>query len=411
MGGLAAIAAQALAISIESLDGPLPADRVLAGFFRAHPKLGRRDRGLIAEAVFDVLRNRRRYAWLAQGGAGDTVRRLLLLSPAANALARSPEESAWLARLAGIDEASLPPAVRASLPDWLATALAVQYGAGRFEAITASLLRPAPLDLRVNLLKGSRDEALAVLAADGIDAGPSPLAATALRVRGKPALERSRAFVDGLVEVQDAGSQALCAFAGPRRGQTVVDLCAGAGGKTLAMAAAMRSRGQVFACDVSAARLARLRPRLVRSGASNVQPMRIESEVDPRLTRLRSRADLVLVDAPCSGTGTLRRNPDLKWRLAPDAIARLANQQRAILGAASRLVKPGGVLVYATCSLLEAENEAVAAWFDSDAGWQRRPAPAAFDAWCNERGELRLSPERDDSDGFFAAAWSRAAGK
>ena len=164
-------------------------------------------------------------------------------------------------------------------------------------------------------------------------------------MQGKPALESSKAFQAGRVEVQDAGSQLLAMLVAPRRGQTVVDLCAGAGGKTLAMAAAMRSTGQVFACDVSKSRLLRLRPRLQRAGATNVQPMAIDSERDPKLDRLAGRADAVLVDAPCSGTGTLRRNPDLKWRTAPEAIGRLIAQQRAILAAAARLVKPGGVLV------------------------------------------------------------------
>ncbi|MEZ5728640.1 MAG: hypothetical protein R3E48_11910 [Burkholderiaceae bacterium] len=286
---------------------------------------------------------------------------MLLLSPAANALARSPEESAWLDRLAGIDEASCrPPYARAS-PGLARNGTRGPIRAGRFEAITASLLRPAPLDLRVNLLKGSRDEALAVLAADGIDAGPSPLAATALRVRGKPALERSRAFVDGLSKSRTPESQALCAFAGPRRGQTVVDLCAGAGGKTLAMAAAMRSRGQVFACDV--------RPpawlgcdragALWREYATDAHRERGGSQVDsPAFARRpRSRRCAMQRNRQCCVAIPTPR------RFAPDAIARLANQQRAISvplrgwrRAVCSCMPPG--------SLLEAENEAVAAWFD-----------------------------------------------
>ncbi|HMN82339.1 MAG TPA: RsmB/NOP family class I SAM-dependent RNA methyltransferase, partial [Burkholderiaceae bacterium] len=254
-------------------------------------------------------------------------------------------ELSWLDHTARIDAASLPPAVAFSLPDWLFERLVRAWGDEAARAIARSLLQPAPLDLRVNLLKADREQATAALHADGIDARPLALAPTALRVDGKPALERSSAFEAGLVEVQDAGSQVLALLAAPRRGQTVVDFCAGAGGKTLALAALMRSTGQIFACDVSAARLARLKPRLARAGASNVQPFAIDRETDPKLDRLAGRADLVLVDAPCSGTGTLRRNPDLKWRLQEHEIAELQARQLAILRAAARLVKPGGALV------------------------------------------------------------------
>jgi 16S rRNA (cytosine967-C5)-methyltransferase len=173
-----------------------------------------------------------------------------------------------------------------------------------------------------------------------------------------------------------------------------VDFCAGAGGKTLALAAAMRSTGQIYACDVSPARLQRMKPRLSRSGASNVQPFGIDSERDPKLKRLRGRADLVLVDAPCSGTGTLRRNPELKWRMHPEALDELGARQRAILDAASLLVKPGGALVYATCSLLWRENEAIVEAFSAAHPTFGKPQL------------MRIRPDRDASDGFFAARWT-----
>jgi 16S rRNA (cytosine967-C5)-methyltransferase len=220
--------------------------------------------------------------------------------------------------------------------------------------------------------------------------------ATGLRIRGKPAIEKLEVFEKGWFEVQDAGSQRLVEFAAPRRGQTVVDFCAGAGGKTLALASAMRSTGQVYACDVSSARLQRLKPRLARSGATSVQPFGIDNEHDPKLKRLAGRADLVLVDAPCSGTGTLRRNPELKWRMQEDAIDELVRLQTSILAAAAKLVKRGGVLVYATCSLLQRENEAVAQAFSA-----RHPGFATATLF-------RIRPDIADSDGFFAARWIRA---
>lgn len=397
--------AQALEILLERILGfEQPADAQLSRFFREHPGIGRSDRGLLADTCFDVLRNRRLYAHLAQGAGGSLARRLALLSPAAARLPRSTEETAWLARSAQVDRASLPAPLRLSLPDWLAERIERDAPAGEFEALGASLLEPAPLDLRVNELKADVPAVLAALAAAGIEARALAAEPTAVRVTGKPALEKLAAFADGWFEVQDVGSQRLCRFAAPRRGQIVVDFCAGAGGKTLALAAAMRSTGQVYACDVAPRRLARMRPRLARSGASNVQPLGIDTERDRRLDRLASRADLVLVDAPCSGTGTLRRNPDLKWRIAPGDIERLVQQQYDILAAAARLVKPGGALVYATCSLVGEENIGVASRFDTTAGagWSRDEA-------AGEGGMMRLWPHRDDSDGFFAVRWLRAA--
>ncbi|WP_418953571.1 RsmB/NOP family class I SAM-dependent RNA methyltransferase [Zeimonas sediminis] len=399
----------------------MPADTALRRFFREHPEMGRRDRAAVAETVFDVLRNRRLYAHLAQSGDGPIAQRLAAVSRIRRGLPVRSERADgsppdWLARARDIDPATLPFAIRFSLPDWLAPAIESRADAA---ALAAALLEPAPLDLRVNDAKGGRDAAIATLAEDGIEADPLAIAPLALRVKGKPALEASRAFVEGLVEVQDAGSQLLAMLVGPKRGQTVVDLCAGAGGKTLAMAAAMRSTGQVFACDVSAQRLLRLRPRLQRAGATNVQPMAIDSERDPKLGRLAGRADAVLVDAPCSGTGTLRRNPDLKWRGDPTSLGRLLEQQQSILEAAARLVKPGGVLVYATCSLLPEENERQAERFEAaHPEFVREPARTALaaqgagidpaDPDGDPPGLLRLLPHRDGVDGFFAARWKRA---
>ena len=395
---LGALGAQALA---RALCFEAPADTVLRSFFREHPALGRRDRGEIAEAVFDVIRNRRLYAHLAQGATGPLEQRLLALSQA---------------RRAGrLDIPALPFALRYSLPDWLAEALLAGHGAARAEVLAAALLEGAPLDLRVNTLKSNVAEVLASLRADGIEAQVLPQAPNALRVTGKPPLERSAAFVAGWCEVQDVGSQLLALLVAPRRGQIVVDLCAGAGGKTLALAAAMRSSGQVYACDVSAPRLLRMRRRLERCGATNVQPMALADEHDARLHRLHGRADAVLVDAPCTGTGTLRRNPDLKWRNGPAEVARLVATQRAIVAAALPLVRPGGCLVYATCSLLAQENDEQVAWFEAaHPDWVRRNAAEVLQAQgaqlapqASADGLLRLLPDRDGCDGFFAVRWER----
>jgi 16S rRNA (cytosine967-C5)-methyltransferase len=403
---LLAATEQALA---EVLQFDAPADGVLRAFFKAHERLGRRDRGTIAETVFDVLRNRRRYAHLAQSQRGPLARRLMRLSLALRfgdevipSLKAEPEAEDALRRALATDPGGMPQAVRLSLPDWLHEELLRQAEAAgeavphaAVERLGRALLEPAPLDLRVNLLKADRETLRAALTQAGIAAEPLAEPATALRVAGKPAIERLEVFEQGWFEVQDAGSQRLVEFCAPRRGQTVVDFCAGAGGKTLAIAAAMRSSGQVYACDVSKARLQRLKPRLARSGATSVQPFGIDSERDPKLRRLAARADLVLVDAPCSGTGTLRRNPELKWRMQPAAIDELTVRQASILEAAARLVKRGGALVYATCSLLDRENDAIVAAFS-----KRHPgfAPPVF---------LRIHPDMSDSDGFFAARWVR----
>ena len=385
----------------QALTFQAPADAVLRGFFAAHREMGQRDRAKVAQTLFDVLRNRRLYAHLAQAaGGGSIASRMIEMS----------------ARRADIDASPLALAVRFSLPDWLHDRLAAKFPRETLLALAAKMLEPAPLDLRVNLLKSDREGAIASLSAQGVDCAPSAIAPQGIRVVGKPALERTDAFRNGLVEVQDCGSQLIAHLVAPRRGQTIVDFCAGAGGKTLALAALMRGSGQVFACDVSAARLQRLRPRLARSGATNVQPFGIDHEGDPKLLRMAGRADAVLVDAPCSGSGTLRRNPDLKWRIAERDIAELVVRQRSILAAAARLVRPGGALVYATCSLLDEENSQVRAWFEEQhPGWQVDAAPAVLArqgisvAPLLDEQAMSLRPDTHDTDAFYAVRWTRGA--
>jgi 16S rRNA (cytosine967-C5)-methyltransferase len=232
-----------------------------------------------------------------------------------------------------------------------------------------------------------------------------------VRLAGKPAINRHALFRDGLVEVQDEGSQLLAWLVAPRRSEMIADYCAGAGGKTLALAMLMRGTGRIYAMDVSARRLAALAPRAARAGVTNIHTIALSGDNDARAKRLAGKLDRVLVDAPCSGFGTLRRNPDLKWRHGEPAIAELVKKQTAILQAASRLVKPGGRLVYATCSILREENEAIA-----EAFLAANPAFAPLP--CNELLAaqrialdtglyLRLWPHRHGTDGFFAASFQR----
>ena len=273
------------------------------------------------------------------------------------------------------------------------------------------MLNPAPLDLRVNLARASRDEVLARLTDHGIEAQPTPHSPAGLRLTGKPAVNRLPLFRDGLIEVQDEGSQLLAWLLAPRRGEMIADYCAGAGGKTLAAAMLMRGTGRVYAMDISAARLAALGPRAARAGVTNIHTVALSGESDPRAKRLAGKIDRVLVDAPCSGFGTLRRNPDLKWRHGPQAIGELAAKQRSILASAARLVKPGGRLLYATCSVLREENEAVAD--DFAAAHPDFVALSCDELLAAQRIDLRtgtrlrLWPHLQRTDGFFAAAFER----
>ena len=396
-----------------------PADRMAADFFRSQPALGARDRHVVSETVFALLRRLPTYRHLAASGRGEMARRLAILAWQGNdgvlRAALDDGERAWLERSRAVDPVSLPAALQHHLPEWLATTMQATLG-DEFAAWAASMDAPAPLDLRVNVAKATREAVLAALAADGIEAAPTPYSPVGIRVAGKPSLLKHALFTSGAVEVQDEGSQLLALLTGARRGEMVVDFCAGAGGKTLALGAQMRNTGRLYAFDVSGHRLAALKPRLARSGLANVHPAQIAHERDDRVKRLAGKIDRVLVDAPCTGIGTLRRHPDLKWRQSPAALVELAAIQRDILAAASRLLKPGGRLVYATCSPIEAEDEAVAREFDAAHGGEFEPLPvtAALERAQVGAAEtlasgayLRLWSHRHGTDCFFAAAWQR----
>lgn len=399
-----------------------PADACLRAYFSTHRELGSHDRAFIAESLFAVLRHKRLLEeLLGQAGVEATPRRMLLaaliklqgygLSQLGPVLKK--EDAGWATVLKAADTEAMPPAVRLSLPDWLHDRLVSESTPEEAWAFGRSMLRAAPLDLRVNTLLADRDAVLGELEAAGFEAKPTPISPTGIRVSGKPAINRHPLFTGGKVEVQDEGSQLLAYLVAPRRREMVVDFCAGAGGKTLALGALMQSQGRLYAFDISEKRLANLKPRLKRSGLSNVHPQLIQSESDAKIRRLAGKVDRVLVDAPCSGLGTLRRNPDLKWRQSPRSVDELAAKQAAILAAAASLVKPGGRLVFATCSVLAQENEGVVEGFLS-----AHPQFSAVDCQqvldenriALQSGRyLRLQPQVHDTDGFFAAVLEKRA--
>ncbi len=407
--------AHAAAVLGGMLSSSGPADEALSAYFRQNRALGPKERAFVAEAAFAVLRRRR----TLEAAAGSAAPAALVAAAAMRVLGLSARaldglvDPALAQRIRNFHAEAQPPAVLADLPDWLWERLAEEHGAHEALQISRAMLNAAPLDLRVNLARGGRDEILARLSGEGIDAAPTPYSPAGLRLAGKPPINRHALFREGLVEVQDEGSQLLAWLVSPRRGEMVADYCAGAGGKTLALAMLMRGSGRLYAMDVSAKRLAALAPRAARAGVTSIHSVVLSGDGDARAKRLAGKLDRVLVDAPCSGFGTLRRNPDLKWRHTPAAVAELAAKQRSILAAACRLVKPGGRLVYATCSILREENESIAEHF-------RASQPNFTPISCSEllaaqrialdTGQyLRLWPHRHATDGFFAAAFERSA--
>ncbi|MEN5159734.1 RsmB/NOP family class I SAM-dependent RNA methyltransferase [Achromobacter spanius] len=401
----------------EILQWTYPADAALSHWLRHHSNLGARDRSEVAEAVYDVLRHLRRYRQYAESGVGPASRRLAILGLNATVGAEPLQEgmdaaeAEWLQRVSRINVATLPRAVRGSIPDWLDERLSAMESP---DTLVEALNRQASLDLRVNPLKTERDAMLAELqqSAGRYEPTAMPFSPWGIRMQGRPAINRWPQFENGSIEVQDEGSQLLALLVAPRRGEMIIDFCAGAGGKTLLLGALMRSTGRLYAFDVSAARLARAKPRFARSGLSNVVPVVIDNENDARVKRLAGKAQRVLVDAPCSGIGTLRRNPDLKWRQHPEALAELGQLQERILNSAARCVAPGGRLVYATCSLLAEENEVQADRFlASHPDFERVDAAEILGARCEtlqlEGPYVQLRPDLHGTDGFFAAVFER----
>jgi 16S rRNA (cytosine967-C5)-methyltransferase len=333
--------------------------------------------------------------------------------------ALTEQEINWLAQCEKIKPEELMERHSHNIPESLVLPLKDLFG-DEFWPLVESFNKGAGLDLRVNAFKAKRADVQKELAGLGIKAVPTPYSPWGLRIAGKPSLNKMESFKRGDFEVQDEGSQLLAMLLDAKRGEMVVDFCAGAGGKTLAIGAAMRSTGRLYAFDTSAGRLDAFKSRLARSGLSNVHPAAIAHERDDRVKRLSGKIDRVLVDAPCTGMGTLRRNPDLKWRQNQAAVEEMALKQTAILQSAARLLKPGGRLVYATCSVLPQENEAIALAFSEAnpdfvpldvgevlVGLKVEHAENLCSGGDNQQRFLRLWPHRHQTDGFFAAVWQR----
>lgn len=397
-----------------------PADVVLSSFFRRERKLGVRDRQEIAETVFATIRHLQKIQQMLPKPHNKPRRAALAalvlgrgLSVHAVETLCDTDEKDWLIELkAHKSEFASTLTTAAELPQWMIECLQQQdWDDEQIVAYGRSVMQSAPLDVRVNTLKGKRDKILAALQAEGLRAEATPYSPWGIRFPDKPALNRHPLFLDGVLEVQDEGSQLLALLTGVKRGQIAVDFCAGAGGKTLAMGAMMAGSGRLYALDVAEKRLANLKPRMVRAGLTNIHPQRIDNEHDSRIARLKAKADCVLVDAPCSGLGTVRRNPDLKYRQNSDNVAALQQQQQSILQAASALVRPGGRLVYATCSILEAENQQqLNDFLAANNGWHIEPENTLLKSLTPSSMHsdyLQLSTSEHHTDGFFAAVLTR----
>lgn len=411
-----------------------PAPDALKDWGLGHRFAGSGDRAAIAGLVYDALRRKASAAWIMDAMTPRAVvlgmlkleRGLDVEGIAALAdggrFAPEPLTDEERERLTSGTLDHAPPHVAGDYPEWLETHLAATFGDDR-AAEGAALASRAPLDLRVNTLKTDRDQAAAMLA----DLNPEPArwSPVGLRIRldaaaKSPAIHAEPAFLKGMVEVQDEGSQLAALLAGAKAGEHVVDLCAGAGGKTLALAAAMENRGQIFATDNDKRRLAPIHDRLSRSGARNVQ-VRTPKSIGTELDDLAGRMDLVLIDAPCTGTGSWRRNPDAKWRMRPGALAQRVKEQAELLDRAVGLVKPGGRIAYVTCSVLDEENGAqIRAFLARHADFAVVPPEEVANA-LGERAflfrhavlaspeGLLMTPRRTETDGFFVSLLRRAA--
>ena len=410
-----------------------PADLVAGNFLKARRYIGAKDRRAISDRVWGILRRRSRLDWILENCRSTVSQRHRLLADLVLTDSMTPEdisklciggsrglepvsqtEWALLLQLQGRElfHHNMPGWVRAEYPEWIEPRLTAAFG-DRLIAEMGALRDEAPVDLRVNTLKSNRDDAFVALVKEGLRSVPTPLSPVGLRLPARIALTAQSAFRDGLVDVQDEGSQLLALLVGAKPGEAVMDFCAGAGGKTLALAACMENKGRLVACDVNSYRAEKANLRLRRAGVHNVTRRLLEGESDKWVKRQSGSFDRVLIDAPCTGTGTWRRNPDAKWRLTPETIAELVDVQGRILASASRLTRPGGRLVYATCSLLLEENEEQISRFLAEHPdftllpinqvWAETigtPCPVSGDM-------LRLTPASTNTDGFFAAVMQR----
>lgn len=402
-----------------------PADAKLSEFFRNNRDLGTKERAFVAESVYGVLRRLRFLTTVTANDENDPddARKLILawmlriqgmsiqkIEPMLN-----EQQLEWARSIKAKSTENLSLAVQADVRDWLWEKLAAQYGEKEALTIARSMHEQATLDLRVNTLKATRDEVMAQFIAEAAtgeaNVSKTPYSPIGLRMPLRLNISRHVLFTEGKIEVQDEGSQLLAQLVAPKRGMMIADFCAGAGGKTLAMGALMRNTGRLYAFDISEKRLHSLGQRLKRSGLSNLNAQSISSENDPKLKRLNGKFDRVLVDAPCTGLGTLRRNPDLKWRQTPQDLAELTVKQANILARAAKLTKAGGRLIYSTCSLLSDENEQIAENFlatHPDFKLLNAAEILSGQQIHLDTGKyLKLLPHLHHTDGFFAAVFEK----
>ena len=387
-----------------------PADALLSKFFRENRKLGLKDRNVIAETIYTILRHYIKltkvvvaknsftligYTWVKLLGVGrHEIRELRTIN---------------LGELDKLPELDMNVV---ELPEWVIQRLLVNLTTDEVTELAKAMTKQAPLTLRVNTIKTSRNDVLAAFAEQGIKVKPTLLSPYGVKLNDRAALIKNELFLQGLIEVQDEASQLAGLLLEPKRGDMVVDFCAGSGGKTLLFGMLMKNSGRIYAFDVNERRLGNLTPRLARSGLSNVYPQLIASENDSKLKRLAEKMDRVFVDAPCLGLGTLRRNPDLKFRQNEQGLAEINVKQLDILIAASRLVKPGGVLVYATCSILRAENQDVVENFLSEHAEfeiiEVKQVLKNLELVLKDQRYLELNPVTHDTDGFFACIMQKS---
>ena len=405
----------------------VPVDAMLGDYFRQRRFIGAKDKGFISRRVYVVLRHGGALQWhIEKAGLPTTPRSLILAALVIEEKHPSSTLEQWFSgegydpdplyveemRFAqnadATDTADMPDWMRLNTPEWCMDRLRTLFG-DALEAELTALNEEAPLDMRVNTLKTTREAARKALKKEGFDTELTPYSPWGLRLHRRGALFNTQVFKDGWIEVQDEGSQLVTLLADPKPGQKVIDFCAGAGGKTLALAAMMQNKGRILAWDTAETRLEQGAKRLRRAGVDNVQRHAITSENDSFIKRHKDSADVVLIDAPCSGSGTWRRNPDLKWRFDASDLGEITAIQRNILDSAQRLVKKGGKLLYVTCSIFEEENESQVKQFLTKypnfviAGPSEIWNNDACSALSQSSDFLRLTPHRAGTDGFFAA--------
>lgn len=413
----------AIEIMDDILLGNKPGDTVIADYFKARRYAGSKDRRAINNMVFAILRSRAKLTWMAKQAHIEVTARLLVfmhcireghdVAALFNGDQYAPDdlndaEKALLPVLAEIRLEDAPAHIQLEYPHWMEDDLRRSLPE-EFETVLNSLNTEAPLDIRVNSLHPDYAQAQSILTKQNITVSPAPYSPHCLRSEKKVKLGGTKAYKEGLVDIQDEGSQLVALLCGAKDQELVIDFCAGAGGKTLALAAEMKNQGHLYALDISGTRLYKMRKRLERAGVTNVELHPIQNEMDPWLKQFEGRVDRLLIDAPCSGVGAWRRHPESRWKMTPDLFADLVARQERILQSASHLLKPGGRLIYATCSLLKTENEDQIEKFLSNNGdFRLLPLTQVWaetmDSRCPmETDTLLLRPDQHESDGFFCA--------